>query len=189
MNGARSNPARLILAILALARFDRRGFDLLPVSTEAFLTSLAPLVAFPLTGAGLLIADGGGVAVISDFFATLDALLAAPVLSHTLAWAFGREALWLRYAIAFNWCQWVIPVAAGVLILLSRAAVTLGAEAQLATYGAFAALALYALCLHWFLVRKGLDLSLFRAGVVVVLVNLASGALLFGPEILAAVQR
>jgi hypothetical protein len=186
MNGTRSHSARVILAVFALARFDRRGFDLLPVSPEAFLTSLAPLVAFPLTSAGLLLADGGGIAVISDFFATLAALLAAPVLSHALASAFGREALWLRYAIAFNWCQWVIPVAAGVLILLSQAAVTLGAEANLAMYGAFAALALYALWLHWFLVRKGLDLSPFRAGLVVVLVNLTSGALLFGPEIMAA---
>ena len=82
---------------------------------EAFLASLAPLIAFPLVGGVLMLLGGGGLAALSDLLATLCALLAPPVLSFEVARLWGRQDAWLRFATAFNWCQWAIPVAAAAI--------------------------------------------------------------------------
>ena len=132
----------ILLGIARLARGNAEGFNQFGATTEAFLASLAPLVAFPLVGGLLMLANGGGLAAIGDLLATLCALLAPPVLSYEVARLWRREGLWLRFAVAFNWCQWAIPIAAVALltgfgVLIARGVVTIGIVC-VATRAAFA---------------------------------------------------
>ena len=175
---------RVISGIAALARFDRRGFARFEASPDAFLASLAPLVAFPLVGLGLMLVNGGGLPAVVDLLATLCALLAPPVLSHALAGLWRRQTVWLRYAVAFNWCQWAIPAAAALLLALAHGAVLLGAPTRPISYALLAALAAYGLALHGFLVRYGLALSWAPAAAVVVVVNVVTTALVVAPSLL-----
>ena len=109
---------------LALGRPD--GLAQFGHTPQAFLASLAPLIAFPLVLAGLVAAEGGGLSALYRLLATVCLLLAPPVLSHALARFWKREPYWLHFATAFNWCQWAIPVAASLLLLLVDAMMALG---------------------------------------------------------------
>jgi hypothetical protein len=93
---------------------------------------------------------------------------------------------WNRYIVAFNWCQWLLPVIAFLMIIavtLGRAA---GIDGQTALRVLLVCLAGYALWLNWFLARHGLALSGWRAAGLVAAVNLGTIAIVFGPTMLAA---
>jgi hypothetical protein len=151
---------------------------------QAFLASLAPLIAFPLVLAGLVAAEGGGLAPLYRLLATACLLLAPPVLSHALARFWGREPFWLHFATAFNWCQWAIPVAASLVFLLVDALMALGLPRETAGLLMPYALTAYALWLHWFLMRHGLQVSGLRAVVGTMLVNIGTGLLFVGPGLI-----
>jgi hypothetical protein len=155
-------------------------------TSPAFLASLAPLIAFPLVGAGLMVAQGGGLPAVTALLSTFCALLAPPVLSYELARLWRREEQWLRFATAFNWCQWAIPVLAAVLLTLVYPVLANAASTQTAGIVVIAAIACYALWLHWFLARHGLVISRLRAALLVVLVNLGTVVLVLGPRLLVA---
>ena len=62
---------------------------------------------------------GGGPAALTDLLATLAVLLAPAVVSFELARVWRREHAWLRFATAFNWCQWgQSPLVAALLMLV-----------------------------------------------------------------------
>jgi hypothetical protein len=168
--GQRPQLGSIVVGIMRLARGRADGLELFDATREAFLISLAPLVAFPMA---LMLLGGGGSNALSYLLATLCALLAPPVLSFELARLWGREAAWLRYATAYNWCRWV-PMFASLLLLLFG--ILVGLVLGLVGYG---------LWLHWFVARHGLGLSGPRAVVMVLGVNLATGALVLGPRLLA----
>jgi len=124
---------------------------------------------------------------VAELLATLCALLTPPVLSHALAVVWRRQAAWLRYAVAFNWCQLAIPAAAAVLVALAHAAVLLGAPTRPTSYALLAVLiilALYGLALHGFLVRYGLALAWLPTAAVVLVVNVVTTTLVVGPSLL-----
>jgi uncharacterized membrane protein YphA (DoxX/SURF4 family) len=174
-----------LLGIVRLARFDARGIAEFGDTTQAFLSSLAPLIAFPLVGAGLLLTRGGGLDALDEFMATLCTLLAPPVFSQLFAKAWRRDGDWLRYATAFNWCQWVVPVAAMLMLALAGVLIGLGLPNRIAAIAALGGVALYALALHWFVARAGLRLSILRAVVLVLVVNIGTAALVLIPVLLA----
>lgn len=146
---------------------------------------MAPLVAFPLVGGGLALARGGGLAAIGEMLATFCALLAPPVLSHVFARWWGKEALWLRFATAFNWCQWAIPIAGAALLLVLGILMQLGMPNMLAGGAAAVGLVGYGLWLHWFIARHALALSGLRAAIMVLAVNFGTALLVAGPGLLA----
>ena len=183
--GQRPRLGTIVVGITRLARGRADGFDHFGATREAFLASLAPLVAFPLVGAALMLLGGGGRNALSDLLATLCALLAPPVLSFEVARLWGREAAWLRYATAFNWCQWVIPVMASVLLVAGGILAGLGLPRGFVSAGVVFGLVGYGLWLHWFVARHGLGLSGLRAVAMVLGVNLATVALVLGPRMLA----
>jgi hypothetical protein len=170
---------------MRLARGRVDGLERFGATREAFLASLAPLVAFPLVGGVLMLLGGGGLTALSDLLATLCALVAPPVLSYEVARLWGREAAWPRYATAFNWCQWVIPVIGSLLLVMGGILAGLGLPRASASAGVVFGLVGYGLWLHWFLARHGLGLSGLRAVVMVLGVNLATVALVLGPRVLA----
>ena len=185
--GEGGNP---LAGILLLARGRPAGLGFFGATPNAFLASLAPLIAFPLVGTGLLLASGQGADAVADFFAVICALLSPAVLSHVLARHWGREAQWLRFATAFNWCQWIMPLVLMVLLTVFGIALQLGLSDRLAGIGALGGVGAYALWLHWFLARHGLALSGWRAAGVVAWVNLGTLLVLIVPRlVLMAVQR
>lgn len=174
----------ILLGVGRLARGRADGLAQFGNTPQAFLTSLAPLIAFPLVGGALLLANGGGLPALSDLLATFCALLTPPVLSWWFARLWRREALWPRFATAFNWCQWAIPVMASVLLVVLGILMAAGLPNRVAGVIAVFGLVSYGLWLHWFLARRGLDLSAGRAVLLVLCLNLGTVALVLGPRVL-----
>jgi len=175
----------VLRGIVRIARGRADGLDQFAGTQQGFLASLAPLIAFPLVGTVLMLLNGGGAPAITDLLATVAVLLAPPVLSYELARLWGRQAYWLRFATAFNWCQWLLPMLASVLLMGLGLLLRTGLSEQTATGALVLALGGYALWLHWFLARHGLALSPFRAAILVVVVNLGTALLVLAPRLLA----
>jgi hypothetical protein len=179
----RSSAASIVAGIFKIARGRPDGLKAFSGTRQAFLASLAPLLAFPIVGAGMLLAGGGGLQVIADLLATICALLAPPVLSFEVARLWGREAAWLRFATAFNWCQWILPVAMSLLLLALGMAMAVGLSQRTASMIVVLALGCYALWLHWFLARHGLGLPGGRSALLVLGVNLGTVCLVLVPRL------
>lgn len=167
MNGS-YNP---VLGVAQVALGRPEGLQRFHGTVQSFLASLAPLLAFPLAGALIQMVNVGFISALELIALTLVAQLTPPVLSHALATRWGRSHLWLHYATAYNWCYWALPVMGLLLMVLFGFA----AGVWLVCLGA------YSLWLHWFLARHGLQLGAGRAALMVVLVNLGTLVLAFGP--------
>ena len=174
----------IVVGIVRLARGRADGLLQFGATREAFLASLAPLIAFPLVGGVLMMLGGGGLDALADLLATLCALLAPPVLSFEVARWWGREDAWLRFATAFNWCQWIIPILLSLLLLVFGSLTMAGLPPDTARGCVLFGLVGYGLWLHCFLARHGLRLTWLRAGLMVVCVNLATVLLVAGPRVL-----
>jgi len=180
----------ILTAVLRVARGRKDGIPLFGNSVQAFLTSLAPLIAFPLVGALLMLVRGaGGARPLADLLATACALLAPPVLSYQFARVWQREAAWPRFATAFNWCQWALPVVAMLILLLTGFATAAGMSNRAAGIMLVLGLAGYGLWLHWFLARHALSLSAARAALLVLGVNVGTVAVVLGPRLVAGLAR
>ncbi len=175
---------RPLLGMVRLARGRVDGLAQFGDTPQAFLASLAPLLAFPIVGALLLLTTDGPVRALTTLLVTLVAQLSPPVLSHALARAWGREAQWLRYATAFNWCQWALPLAAMAMLIVLQAALRLGLSEEAADQTLIVGLAAYGLWLNWLLARHGLSLSRGRAAGLVALTNIGTIVLAIGPRLL-----
>jgi len=175
----------ILRGMLLVARGRADGIDQFSGTSQGFLASLAPLIAFPLAGTLLLLLDGDGASAITNLAATLAVVLAPPVLSFELARLWGRQERWLRFATAFNWCQWLLPMLASVLLLLLGTLSQAGLPENAATGALVLGLGGYALWLHWFLARHGLALSRLRAALLVVGVNFGTALLVLAPRLLA----
>jgi hypothetical protein len=186
MGPQRNRQARpnVLIGILRVARGRRDGLTQFGSTTQSFLASLAPLIAFPLVGGVMMLASGAGAQALTDLFATACALLAPPALSYELAKLWGREAHWLRFATAFNWCQWILPLAGSALLIVLSTAIAVGLSEHAASIVLIIGLGCYALWMHWFLARHGLDLPAGRAALLVLGVNLATVLLVIGPRLL-----
>ena len=178
----RSNP---LLGVWMVARGRAAGMARFGATTQSFLSSLAPLLAFPIAGALILLVRDGLLPAFDLLAVTLVAQLAPPVLSHLIAARWKREPEWLHYATAYNWCYWAIPVVATMLLIVLGTAMRAGMEPEAAVQAFFLALAAYSLWLHWFLARHGLALSRWRSALLVILVNGGTLALALGPRLLA----
>ena len=60
--GQRSASGSIALGVMRLARGRADGLQQFGATREAFLGSLAPLIAFPLVGGALMLMGGGGLA-------------------------------------------------------------------------------------------------------------------------------
>jgi hypothetical protein len=166
--------------IALLARGRARGLAAFGATAQAFLSSLAPLLAFPLVGSLLLALRGDLRDALVELLETLAVLLAPPVVAWEFARRWGREAAWLRFATAFGWCQWAVPIVAALVMLAGATLMLVGLSRDGAAALVVLALACYALWLHWFLVRCGLGISGLRAVLVVLAMNLATAAIVLG---------
>jgi hypothetical protein len=171
----------LLRGVLRLACFHSDGLRYFGATPAAFLNSLAPWIAFPLVGSILMLLGGGGRQALVYLLFTCVMLLTPPVLSERLAHFWRRDEAWLRYAVAVNWCQWVMPMLGTACVLGLAIA---GLPESAAWDIALALLTIYTLALHWFLARRGLGISPLRAVVFVGIVNIGTGVLVIGPLLL-----
>src|SRR3954471_13480012 len=181
----RPPPRSVLVGIMRIARGRADGIACFGASPQAFLSSLAPLLAFPLVGAVLAIFSEGPRRALTGLAITLCALLTPAVLSFELARLWKRQDAWLRFATAFNWCEWILPVLACVVMVPLSLAMAAGLDETAATFVLAGSLAGYGLWLHWFLARKALGLSVLRAITLVILVNLGTVVAVMGPRLVA----
>jgi hypothetical protein len=171
----------ILRGLFMLARGRVAGVLEFANSDDALFASLAPLIAFPLVGAGLKFLSGQPVAAAAWFLARLCAVLALPVIVREIARATGREAAWLRTATALNWSFWmVLPVllVAAVIGAVLEAAGLNGTDAEFAALGAMLA---WLLWYQWFIIRAGLQLGVWPAAAAICAISLAVAALTDGP--------
>jgi hypothetical protein len=102
--------------MVLIARGRAEGLNCFGDSPKAFLISLTPGLGFIVGGLVEGLSDGEGTRLATGVLVPLCALLAPAVLSHELARFWGRDAFWGRYIVVFNWCQWLLPVIASVLL-------------------------------------------------------------------------
>src|ERR1700722_3547352 len=170
--------------LLLLARGKKSGIKDFGNTMEGFTASLAPLIAFPLVGAGISALGGQWQPAVIGLLSRLCAVLALPLITHEFARRTGRESLWLRTATALDWSFWMlIPllfVAAFAGALLVEAGLAMGN----AEYVALGFMAGYLLWYHWFIVRTGLALSGLQAALLVALSSIVIGIFTAGPVLL-----
>jgi hypothetical protein len=182
--GPKPGRPNILRGIVLLCTGRPAGFAEIGAGRDAFLSSLAPLIAFPLVGCLLMALQGKTEDAIADFLAALVALLAPPVLSQFLARRWAREDRWFRFATAVNWCQWAVPLIGAVLVLIAGFMVQAGVPLKSSVVLLLCLLLAYAFWLQWFLARFGLDLSGARAAFLVLLVNGCTLILVAGPQLL-----
>jgi hypothetical protein len=174
----------ILVGILRIARGRADGIACFGSDAQAFLASLAPLVAFPLVGAVLGAFTAGPRRALTDLAMTLCALLAPAVVSYELTRIWKRTDGWLRFATAFNWCEWILPVLACLIMVPLSVAISAGLSENVAGPVLLGCLGVYGLWLHWFLARHALALSRLRAAALVLLVNLGTVIVVMGPRLL-----
>ena len=184
MSGGSVPRRSVLVGLWRVARGKADGIACFGNDAPSFLSSLAPLLAFPLVGAAAgLFTEGPGRA-LTDLAMTLCALLTPAVVSYELARVWQRTDAWVRFATAFNWCEWILPILACLILVPLSVAITLGMTEDVASLILLGSLGSYGLWLHWFLARNALSLSRFRAVAMVFLVNLATVAVVMGPRLL-----
>jgi hypothetical protein len=180
----RPRRASVLVGMFRVARGRPDGLQFFGNTRQAFLTSLAPMGGLLLAGLIEGLASGDGFSALAELLPLLCALLAPPVLSYELARLWQREAEWLRFATAVNWCQLMLPFVGMAILLVLGVAKAAGLSAQAADALFAICLGGYALWLHWFVARNGLAISGRRAALLVAGVNLGTALMVFGPRLL-----
>ena len=135
-----------------------------------------------------MVLSGQWGAVLASVPVTLVAVLAPAVVSHFLARAFGRDAYWLRYAVALNWLQGAFQVPALLVVVWVVLTIANGVPGDLILPQiVLLVLLVYMLAQFWFLARVALALRGWMAVLCVILLNAVIAALVFGPQIVARV--
>jgi hypothetical protein len=176
----------ILRGVALIARGRATGLNCFRGTPQAFLYSLAPGLGIMAAAVVEGLAEGDGAGAMTEIPGTICVLLAPSVLSYEMARFWGREAFWNRYIVAFNWCQWLLPVIAFVLLACLSLMQLAGIDPEGGLRVMMVCLAGYALWLNWFLARHGLALSIWRAAGLVAAVNAGTMAIVFGPTLLAA---
>jgi hypothetical protein len=137
------------LGLLLIAVGQRRGFAYFGKTTDAYLASLAPLVALVLVKIGLMVVQGEVRAGATLGLLLICNLLAPAVISDALCGRWGCRDRWPHYANILNWAQFLYLIVAPLLLPLGAAGAGL--------------LGIYALWMQWFVARNALGLSRARA--------------------------
>ncbi len=138
------------LGLLLIAVGQRRGFAYFGKTHDAYLTSLAPLVALVLVSTGLMAVQGEVRTAASFGLFSICNLLAPAVISHPLCRRWGCADRWPLYANILNWVQFLFLIVGSLLLALARGAAGAGL------------LVIYVLWVQWFVARGALGLSRWR---------------------------
>lgn len=175
---------RTVHAILGVARGRTQAIGLFGATRQSFIASLIPLAVVPVLNSLISQRHPTLSRLILDLLTSVTALLVPPVVSHALAQLWGREAEWLRFATAFNWCQLGLLVVA--MAALFAIATATGPEAAMLVIGV---IGIYALWMHWFLARHALVITTKRAVLLVLAVHAATTVMVLIPKVVAVLLR
>ena len=173
------------LGVVRVALGRAEGLAYFGSTVQSFLSSLAPLLAFPLAGAIIVFFRNGPIVALQIALLAIVVQLAPAVLSHALAVRWRREEQWLLFSTAYNWCNWALPVVAVLLMIVFGTLIGAGLPDTVAAKGVLAGVGIYTLWLHWFLARHALDLTRWRAALLVVAVNAATILLAVAPTLVS----
>jgi hypothetical protein len=174
----------VLVGILRIARGRPDGIACFGATPRAFLSSLTPLLALPLVSAVLALFSDGPRRALTGFGMALCALLAPAVLSFELARLWKRSDEWLRFATAFNWCEWILPLLVVLTSVPLRLVIGAGLDETIASDIWVACLGSYGLWMQWFLTGRALALPAGRALLFVILVNLGTVIVVVAPVLL-----
>jgi hypothetical protein len=146
------------LGLLLLAVGRKRGFTYFGSDTDAYLASLAPLVAFVLVAAAVLALQSPREAA-TLFLLSICQVLAPAVIAHPLCRRWDRADRWALYANILNWAQFLFFLVLPVVLALARAAVAAGAPIDATASAALLVFLGYVVWFHWFVARGALVLS------------------------------
>ena len=145
--------------LFLLARGEKSGIEDFANTMDGFTASLAPLIAFPLVGAGISAFGGQWQLAVMGLLSRLCAVLALPLITHEFARRTGRESLWLRTATALDWSFWMLIPLLFLAAFAGALLVEAGLSMAMAEYIALGLMGAYLLWYHWFIVRTGLGLG------------------------------
>lgn len=183
MRPARPGGGSIVRGIFLLARGRKSGIAEFANTGDALSASLAPLIAFPIVGAGIIAFGGQPKLAAIAVLSRVCGVLALPVITQAYAKFMGREHFWLRTATALNWSFWLLIPLLFVGAFIGAVLVTADVPNLRAEEAVIVLIAAYILWLHWFTVRTGLNLSGWRAAGLVVISNIVIGLLTFGPDL------
>jgi hypothetical protein len=150
------------LGVLYLAIGRREGFADFGNTVDAYLSSLAPLVAFDLVSNALLAASGKLHVAALVFLVTLCVMLAPAVVSHPICRRWSAAEFWPRYANILNWAQMLMFLVLGLAGILARIGVALGAPATAVEKSLQLTTVCYAVWFQWFVARGVLNIARWR---------------------------
>jgi hypothetical protein len=188
MSGSGQSKGGVLTGMVRIACGRVSGLACFGGSPQSFLASLAPLLAFPIVGTAIGLFTEGPRQALTDLAVTLCAILTPAVLSYELARLWKREALWYRFATAFNWSQWILAIVAVLAMIPLGIVVSLGVKQNVVAAAFIVCLGLYGLWLYWFLARNALALSAVRAILFVLIVNAGTVAAVLVPGLFGQVR-
>jgi hypothetical protein len=175
-------PRRSGYGLLLLAAGRTEGFAQFGADTDAFLASLAPLVAFTLVSAGIVALSGKLLVGTELFLLSLIGILAPPIIADPLCRRWQRSAEWPLYANILNWSK---------LLYLMVFPLGIAIAAAIPPAGFFIALGLlgYAFWFQWFIARGALRLSRSRALLMLLATQIGTNLLVILPLMLDSADR
>ncbi|HQT46190.1 MAG: hypothetical protein B7X08_04500 [Acidocella sp. 20-63-7] len=171
----------IVRGLFMLARGKAEGIKEFGASLDNFTASLAPLIAFPLVGAAILVMQGDWKFALISLLSRISSVLLLPLMVHEFARRLGHEALWTRAATALNWSFWMILPVLFVAAFLGALLAQFGVAMSRAEYFVLGFAGGYLLWYRWVIVKAGLALSGAQAAVFVALSSVLIGVLTVVP--------
>ena len=175
------------LGLLYLAIGRRQGFDDFGNDADAYLASLAPLVAFDLVSNVLLAAAGNVHAAALIFLSTLCVMLAPAVVSHPICRRWGVAGVWPRYANILNWGQMLVFLVLAFASTIARLLIQTGAPPAIVENALRLGTACYVLWFQWFVARGALQLPRWKTFLLLLAMGFIN-LLLLGALLLTSAQ-
>ena len=169
------------LGLLLIAVGRREGLEDFGNTPDAYLASLAPLIAFALVSCVLGAAAGHVRQAAQVFLMLVCSWLAPAVISHPIARVWARAEAWPRYANIVNWSQILMFLVLSAATAAAKAAVAAGLPPHSVLAAGGIGVVVYAVWFHWFVARGTLNLSRWRTVVLLLAVALGTNAIVSVP--------
>jgi hypothetical protein len=181
---AKTPRRRLALGLIMVGLGREAGFAQFGGTSESFLASLAPLLAFLIVLSAVLAWTRQPLLGLTFFLTALCDLLAPLVIADLFCRLWHKRDRWALYANVLNCAQWLMLAALIVLLPLAAAAASMGMSVDAASAMVLSLFAAYAMWFHWFAARHVLDVSRLRAVLVMLAVVFGTGLLLQAPLVI-----
>ncbi len=166
---------RVALGLLLIGTGRAAGFAQFGRNAEAFLASLAPLLAFLLVLGGVVAWAGHPWIGVSTVLTGVCNLLAPAVIADLFCRLWHRRQHWALYANVLNCAQWLTLAVLVLLLPLASLGLAMGLSVPQAALLLMVVFVLYLMWFHWFAARHALALSRGQALLVMLAVLFGTG--------------